>query len=149
MRYFDLTARTRAINVERDFTTGSDLIEAEPSLFIHAIYNLLRNAANALANIDSPKIVVRTINDDRGFLIEVEDNGPGVSPEIHSRLFSDFCTTSPNGTGLGLFTCRGSLALMNASIEYVTKIGQPFARFRIISTPAGAGASGGRGVHAG
>ncbi|MEA2625181.1 MAG: two-component system, NtrC family, nitrogen regulation sensor histidine kinase GlnL [Candidatus Binatota bacterium] len=34
--------------------------------------------------------------------IDVEDNGPGVAPQVRDRLFSPFVTTKPKGTGLGL-----------------------------------------------
>jgi signal transduction histidine kinase len=35
-------------------------------------------------------------------IIEVEDNGPGIAPEVQKRLFDPFFTTKPSGTGLGL-----------------------------------------------
>jgi signal transduction histidine kinase len=45
----------------------------------------------------------------------VEDNGPGLAPEVLSRLFEPFFTTKPpgKGTGLGLALCQ----------EYVTRSG--------------------------
>ncbi|MCC6557935.1 MAG: HAMP domain-containing histidine kinase, partial [Polyangiaceae bacterium] len=44
-----------------------------------------------------------------GARIEVEDNGPGIAPEIRGALFEPFATTKEvgKGTGLGLAVCRG------------------------------------------
>ena len=41
--------------------------------------------------------------------IEVEDDGPGISPTVRDRLFEPFVTTKQigEGTGLGLAVCRG------------------------------------------
>ena len=37
-----------------------------------------------------------------GVLLSVEDDGPGIPPDIRDRLFDPFCTTKPGGSGLGL-----------------------------------------------
>jgi signal transduction histidine kinase len=39
----------------------------------------------------------------QAIMIEVIDNGPGMSPEMQDRAFKPFETTKPDGTGLGLF----------------------------------------------
>jgi signal transduction histidine kinase len=39
-------------------------------------------------------------------VVEVSDNGPGVSPEIIDRIFNPFFTTKPQGSGLGLAIVR-------------------------------------------
>ena len=35
-------------------------------------------------------------------IVEIEDNGPGMSPEIQSKIFDPFFTTKPPGQGTGL-----------------------------------------------
>jgi signal transduction histidine kinase len=40
-------------------------------------------------------------------VLEISDNGPGVSPELLPRIFEPFVTTKSAGSGLGLAICRG------------------------------------------
>jgi C4-dicarboxylate-specific signal transduction histidine kinase len=85
---------------------------------VQVVLNLLLNAADALEEALPPRraqVVVRARRVDGGVRLEVEDNGPGLSPEVLSRLFDPFFTTKPpgKGTGLGLALCR----------EYVSRAG--------------------------
>jgi signal transduction histidine kinase len=69
--------------------------------FVTAIVNLLLNAADALAG--AGLVTVRTGSSNGGAWIEVEDNGPGIPPEIRNRILEPFFTTKGElGTGLGL-----------------------------------------------
>lgn len=68
--------------------------------------NLLRNAAQAMAlaqpEIAAPRIVIRLKKIGDRVAVEVEDNGPGMSPEVQRRVFEPFFTTKPPGVGTGL-----------------------------------------------
>lgn len=41
-----------------------------------------------------------------GVWVRVADTGPGIPPQLRRRLFDPFVSTKPDGTGLGLFSCR-------------------------------------------
>jgi len=70
------------------------------------ILNLLRNAAQAMATadppIESPRIGISVSSRPGGVRIVVEDNGPGMAPEVCTRVFEPFYTTKPPGLGTGL-----------------------------------------------
>ncbi|HEU6437675.1 MAG TPA: ATP-binding protein [Nitratidesulfovibrio sp.] len=70
------------------------------------LLNLLRNAAQALSGMepprDEPRIVLRAFPQDGWLRLEVEDNGPGMPPEVQRRIFEPFYTTKPPGVGTGL-----------------------------------------------
>jgi two-component system sensor histidine kinase PilS (NtrC family) len=51
--------------------------------------------------------------------IEVRDRGPGIPDAVASRLFRPFFTTSPHGTGLGLYIARELCRANQASLDYV------------------------------
>jgi len=69
--------------------------------------NLLMNACDALDG--HGKISVRTRPAQNGVVLEFADDGPGMSPEVRSRVFEPFFTTKPvgKGTGLGLSISHG------------------------------------------
>ncbi len=70
--------------------------------------NLLSNAIDALEETSDHVrcITIRTsLNTERsGVIIQIADNGPGMTPEVKAQLFDPFFTTKPlgKGTGLGL-----------------------------------------------
>jgi signal transduction histidine kinase len=66
--------------------------------------NLLRNAEEALASGGHVWVSARASS---GFaLLEVADDGPGISPGDRERIFEPYATTKANGTGLGLAIAR-------------------------------------------
>ena len=69
------------------------------------ILNLLKNAAQAMtANLPDrkPRITLRLCCEDRYGVLEVEDNGPGMTEDIRRRVFEPFFTTKEPGAGTGL-----------------------------------------------
>ena len=82
-------------------------VTADPNLVEQALINLVRNAAEALAGRDQPRIDLNAALDRRGrVLIRVQDNGPGILDEVQDRIFIPFFTTRQEGSGIGLSLCR-------------------------------------------
>jgi signal transduction histidine kinase len=75
------------------------------------LLNLILNAGAAIAtNGEAGAIVIRArVASATQARIEIEDDGPGISPAVRDRLFEPFVTTKQvgEGTGLGLAVCRG------------------------------------------
>jgi signal transduction histidine kinase len=92
----------------------TSLAEALPFAMCNAnqiqqvVMNLMINAQQAMEP-DGGKVRIRTRADSGRIFIEVEDEGPGVPPEIRARLFEPFFTTkrAGHGTGLGLSVSFG------------------------------------------
>jgi signal transduction histidine kinase len=63
---------------------------------------LIDNAADAMKG--NGKLAIRAVRENDFILVEIADNGPGISPEVKSRIFDPFFTTKGvgEGTGLGL-----------------------------------------------
>ncbi len=64
--------------------------------------NIIDNAVQAMGGEGT--LTIRTRRDDGYLVVEIGDTGPGIPPEIQSRVFEPFFTTKPvgEGTGLGL-----------------------------------------------
>ena len=83
-------------------------IFADPEQLKQVLINLVQNSAEALSTGGTIKlraIPSRMVLAERMrevVIIEVEDNGPGIPPEVQKRLFDPFFTTKQSGTGLGL-----------------------------------------------
>ena len=93
------------LTVERVIETK---IFADPEQLKQVLINLVQNSAEALSTGGTIKlraIPSRMVLAERMrevVIIEVEDNGPGIPPEVQKRLFDPFFTTKQSGTGLGL-----------------------------------------------
>lgn len=75
-----------------------------PVLFHQLLMNLLINAAEATDG--KGHIVVRVRREGDTLVLEVMDDGPGISPDLRGTVFEAFFTTKDNGTGLGLLSVK-------------------------------------------
>lgn len=100
----------------RQISLLQDLDPQVPAVFLVAdhltqvLINLLVNAADALEDVSNrrPEIRVMTRSENGRVCMRVQDNGPGMTPEVMSRAFEEYFTTksSNKGSGLGLFLCQ-------------------------------------------
>jgi signal transduction histidine kinase len=77
----------------------------DPALLQQALLNIVVNAEHAIAEHRGSGEIVITGRTERGLLmLDIDDNGPGISPDLLSHLFDPFFTTKEvgKGTGLGL-----------------------------------------------
>lgn len=94
--------------VTYEFPENPVMLQVDPVLIRHALFNLLSNAAQANADVDNPTIHVSLKPEVRGrdraagWCISVEDAGPGLNADVQKRMFTPFFTTRTEGTGLGL-----------------------------------------------
>lgn len=90
------------------------------------VMNLMNNARDALKDREGKVITLRVKPDSAGVLLEIEDNGSGIPPQVLKRLFEPFVTSKPagKGTGLGLSVCHGIIRNHNGSITVTTAQGK-------------------------
>lgn len=98
-------------------------LRADASQLEMVLLNLVKNAREALVKSGSssgsgPRITLRASTDQRNrVFIEVEDNGPGIPPELLEEVFIPFFTTKPTGTGVGLSISRQIMQLHGGDIR--------------------------------
>jgi PAS domain S-box-containing protein len=95
----------RQIHIERDYDPDVGEIECDRTEIEQVFLNVIKNAAQAMADsgMQQPhRIWLRTRRSGRMARVEVEDNGPGMAPEVRRRVFEPFFTTKSVGVGTGL-----------------------------------------------
>jgi nitrogen fixation/metabolism regulation signal transduction histidine kinase len=95
-----------SIQIEQKLAKDLPEIDGDKGQITQVILNLVENSRDAIGNRDDGRITLTTRKgeaNDRALVI-VEDNGPGVPPELKDRVFTPYFTTkqTKGGTGLGL-----------------------------------------------
>jgi two-component system, NtrC family, sensor kinase len=106
----------------------SGMIRAPAGFVTQIALNLLNNAADALAAARTPeaRIKVRLRRASDGVVLEVEDDGPGLAPEVQAHLFEPHVTTKRQGAslGMGLAISRALVLRCGGDITVVSAPGQ-------------------------
>jgi PAS domain S-box-containing protein len=101
----------------------------DPDLIKQALINIIQNAFDAVSEQGKVKINYKV--EDTRFLVEIQDNGPGIPPEIQKRIFDLYFTTRADGNGLGLSIAQKIIAQHNGSI-YMSSTVNNGTTFKII-----------------
>lgn len=102
---------------------------ADPVNLRRILENLLRNAVESLPGAGN-RVVVTARPDAAGhpdgqrLLIEVTDDGAGIPAEELDRVFNDFYSTKPGGTGLGLSNVRRLVGDLGGTIRVTSEVGR-------------------------
>ena len=91
--------------------------------------NLIGNAIDAMGG--NGELRVRTYRDDVCAVVEIGDNGPGISPEVEPHIFEPFFTTKGvgEGTGLGLDAVQRIVRKHRGNIQVTSEPGD--TRFQV------------------
>jgi len=95
-----------------------------------ALGNVLDNAIDAAPEGSVVEVETSVVNG--SVRVAVRDHGAGVASEIRSRLFTPFCTTKPNGVGVGLALAKELVDAHGGRLEW--EPADPGARF-VITLP--------------
>ncbi len=108
------TALQQGITIERTLESGIT-VRGDSEKLHQVMLNLLLNAMEASSSGDTVKV---SLKKEGGLaVIEVTDNGSGISEEARERLFDPFFTTKSSGTGLGLAIAKQIVERHDGSIE--------------------------------
>jgi signal transduction histidine kinase len=90
----------RGVTVHRKYAPGLPRIQAYASELNQVWTNIIDNAVDAMHG--KGEITIKTYPTDDHVVVEITDNGPGIPPNIQSRIYEPFFTTKPPGKGTGL-----------------------------------------------
>ena len=111
----------------RDYAPTPPVI-ADDGRLTQVVINLIMNAVHAIpvGRRDAHQVTLRTRSDRGTAVIEVQDTGSGIAPEVLQRVFDPFFTTKDvgEGTGLGLSICHGIVSGFGGQISIESTVGQ-------------------------
>ncbi|MEI6235671.1 MAG: ATP-binding protein [Planctomycetota bacterium] len=118
---------------EADPTLPSDLL-VDPNKLRQVLVNLILNAMQAI--VRGGEIVVRTRWDGSRAVLEVQDSGPGIAPDIRATMFELFASTKAGGGGMGLAVAKqiveehgGTISFESAPGRTIFRVELPFLSF--------------------
>ena len=91
-----------AIHITRELAAGPLVVRADRDQLQQVLVNLLENAREAVAGVAAPLVRMRVLGRAGRVVIEIADNGNGISESVRGRLFQPYATGKAGGTGLGL-----------------------------------------------
>jgi signal transduction histidine kinase len=106
------------------------IINGDANQLKQVLLNLVRNGTDSVGTEGKIALRVHTERVSLGgrychaAILEVEDNGKGISPEVQKRLFDPFYTTKPAGTGLGLSIAARIVEQHGGALRYKTEMGR-------------------------
>jgi signal transduction histidine kinase len=119
----------QGVAVQRDYQRVPLLVNSFGSELNQVWTNIIDNAIDAMRG--KGELRVRTYRDDNCVVVEIADNGPGISPEVQPHIFEPFFTTKGvgEGTGLGLDTVQRIVKKHRGNIQVNSKPGD--TRFQV------------------
>lgn len=99
-------------------------IYADAEQLVQVFNNLLKNALQAIPNDKKGKIEVEMKVNEETAIIEITDNGNGISDENRDKLFIPNFTTKSAGMGLGLSIAKNIIEITGGSIHFHTRLNE-------------------------
>ncbi len=110
-----LQADKRGVKLEQDLRADPPLLVGDPEQIMQVLLNLVLNAIQILK--PGGRVRVTTRLEPRGVVIEVADDGPGVTSKNRERIFDPFVSLREGGIGLGLTVVQQVVRLHRGVIE--------------------------------
>jgi two-component system nitrogen regulation sensor histidine kinase GlnL len=133
-----LAERPEGLKIKRDYDISLPALVGDKEQLIQVMLNIVRNAAQAMNG--SGVIILRTRVAHQATLIkrlhrqavrvEIIDNGPGIPPELHDKIFYPLVSGHADGHGLGLTIAQDFVSQHQGIIEFDSEPGR--TRFTVL-----------------
>ena len=91
---------------------------------VRVVTNLVKNAIQAVPDVDSPRILVTVASDGDKGKVSVADNGTGISDDFKDKVFEPKFTTKTSGMGLGLGMVKNIVETYQGTIDFTSQKGK-------------------------
>ncbi len=110
------------INIKVNLPSKISLVEADKDRMHQVLWNLIRNALQAVGGEGAISLMLQEKDDHgtEGVIIEIADDGYGISDEDMGSIFEPFFTRKARGSGLGLAMVQSTVRAHNGEIEVIS-----------------------------
>jgi PAS domain S-box-containing protein len=108
-------ADSHHVEIFRDFSLRPLRVRVDADLIKQAILNVVLNGVQAMPN--GGTLLLRAFSSAQAAVLEVQDSGQGIAPEIRDKIFNLYFTTKPSGSGIGLAFSYRAMQLHNGALE--------------------------------
>ena len=124
--FLENESKYRNINIQVDFQPDLPKIVSDSSQLQQIFLNIMNNAIDAIDRGGEIHIKTNFLPRNNQIMIEITDNGPGISKENINKIFDPFFTTKEvgKGTGLGLSIVYSIIEKLGGRIMAASEIGQ-------------------------
>ena len=119
------------VNIHRDYTGSFPPLLMQRRHFTDSIINVLQNAREALNGRGGNIWVEAHCRNDYAIEISIRDDGPGIPPDKHEKIFEPYYTDKDKGTGFGLASVKHNVELYGGTVRVESKLGKG-ARFVLV-----------------
>jgi two-component system sensor histidine kinase HydH len=122
-RLIEQEATAKNVQVQMDLNPDSVRADVDPDRLTQCFLNLYLNALQVMENGGQLTIRSSTRGDD-SVVIDIKDNGAGISPDDLGKIFDPYYTTKPKGTGLGLPIVHKIIEAHQGQVKVRSTVGQ-------------------------
>lgn len=138
----ELQAAQYAIAIKVEIDPETPAVLADPMMLEQVLLNLTRNAIEAMRGVEPARRTLRIsarpeAHVPETVMIQVIDNGCGISQQARPQLFSPFFSTKSDGMGMGLKICRTIVEFHGGTLAYADNPGGGTTFHFSLSTAAG------------
>lgn len=108
-------AQKGGVHLERRLEADDPIVDCDREQIVQVLLNLVLNALHFVP--ENGRVEVSTQRRDGALWISVDDDGPGVAPEIRARIFDPFFSRREGGIGLGLTVVQQIVQVHGGDIE--------------------------------
>jgi signal transduction histidine kinase len=133
LAFLNAEIQVARVRVELDLDSESAMVSGDADALSQVLFNLIRNALEAMKELPEDKRVLKLVTatetvtgteNRKQITVQVQDSGPGLSREVHPRVFEPFVTDKPNGHGLGLSISRQICISHGGELRCVSAVGE-------------------------
>ncbi|HEY9062005.1 MAG TPA: MASE3 domain-containing protein [Pseudobacteroides sp.] len=122
----EASSLVKGVDIDFNLSNEERYLYCDESQLKQVMLNICKNAIDAMAEVESAKLKIDTGYNEQTneMVIQISDNGKGISKEDLKKIGTPFFTTKKSGTGLGLNVCHQIIKQHSGNIDVQSELGK-------------------------